>query len=138
MATLQNVTARDFMSANLVSFSADMDVLTAIQLLLEKGWSAGPVFDRLGNLVGILSEKDCIQVALNAGYHGEWGGKVSQFMSTSVITVDADDSILDVARRFVGSPFKLYPVVGDNRVIGHITRSHVLRAIDSMRGKYPV
>ena len=42
MATLQNVTARDFMSANLVSFSADMDVLTAIQLLLEKGCSAGP------------------------------------------------------------------------------------------------
>lgn len=138
MATLQHVTAKDFMSASLVTFSPDMDVLTAIQRLLETGMSAAPVLDRLGNLVGILSEKDCMKVALSAGYHGEWGGKVSQFMSPHVVSVDADESILEVARKFLESPYGLYPVVRDNRVIGHITRAHVLSAIDSMRGKYPV
>lgn len=138
MATLQHVTAKDFMCANLVTFSPDMDVLTAIQLLLENGISAAPVLDRLGNLIGILSEKDCMKVALNAGYHGEWGGKVSEFMSAQVVAVDADESILEVAKRFIDKPFKRYPVVRDNEVIGHISRADVLRAIDSMRGKYPV
>ncbi|MGB0213147.1 CBS domain-containing protein [Algiphilus sp.] len=39
---------------------------------------------------------------------------------------------------FMESSFKRYPVVSDNRLVGNISRSDVLRAIDALRGKYPV
>ncbi|WP_420427620.1 CBS domain-containing protein [Algiphilus sp.] len=126
------------MSAHLLTFTPEMDVLNAINLLLEQGISGAPVVDRLGNLVGMLSEKDCMRVALNAGYHGDLGGKVRDFMSPRVVTIDADTSILEVARMFMESPFKRYPVVSDNRLVGNISRHDVLRAIDSLRGTIPV
>jgi CBS domain-containing protein len=131
------IRVQDYMSANLVTFSADMDVLAAIDQLLEKGVSGAPVLDRLGNMIGMLSEKDCLKVALNAGYHGDLGGRVADFMSPTVVTVDADTSILEVAKMFLQSPFKRYPVVKDNRLVGNIARADVLRAIDALRGKYP-
>lgn len=126
------------MSANLVTFKPETDVLTAISDLLEKGISGAPVVDNLGNIVGMLSEKDCMRVALNAGYHGDLGGRVGDFMSPTVTTVDADSSILEIARMFLQAPFKRYPVVSDNRLVGSISRADVLRAIDALRGKYPV
>ncbi|WP_290577282.1 CBS domain-containing protein [Algiphilus sp.] len=135
---LDKIRVQDYMSAHLLTFTPETDVLNAINELLEKGISGAPVVDRLGNLVGMLSEKDCMRVALNAGYHGDFGGKVRDFMSPRVVTVDADASILEIARMFMESSFKRYPVVSDNRLVGNISRSDVLRAIDALRGKYPV
>ena len=81
----------------------------------------------------MLSEKDCLRVALNAGYNQEAAGRVADYMSTNVITVDADASIIDVAKMFLESPYKRYPVVDeDNRLVGQISRSDVLKAIDAV------
>lgn len=130
---LHSVSVKDYMSANLETFSPDMDVMQAISRLIEKGISGAPVVDRLGNIVGMLSEKDCLRVALNAGYNQQLGGRVSEFMSPNVVTVDSDASVLDVAKLFLESPFKRYPVVdGDNRLVGQISRSDVLKAIDAV------
>lgn len=130
---LHSVTVKDYMAASLVTFTPEMDVMEAIALLLEKGISGAPVVDKLGDIVGILSEKDCLRVALQAGYNQERAGRVSEFMSPKVVTVDADTSIMDVAKMFLESPFKRYPVVDDgNRLVGQISRSDVLKAIDAM------
>lgn len=130
---LHSVTVKDYMAASLVTFTPEMDVMEAIALLLEKGISGAPVVDKLGDIVGILSEKDCLRVALQAGYNQERAGRVSEFMSPNVVTVDADTSIMDVAKMFLESPFKRYPVVDDgNRLVGQISRSDVLKAIDAM------
>ena len=130
---LSSVLVKDYMTANLVTFSPDMDVMEAISRLIEKGISGAPVVDRLGNIVGVLSEKDCLRVALNAGYNQQMGGRVSEFMSSNVVTVNSDTSVLDVAKMFLESPFKRYPVVDDaNRLVGQISRSDVLKAIDAI------
>ncbi len=126
---LHKVSAKDYMAANLVTFKPQQDVLEAIHLLIENGISGAPVVDNLGNIIGILSEKDCLKVALNAGYEQRSGGKVEDFMTNTVHTVDAEDSVLSVAKLFIDSPYKRYPVVDDNRLIGQISRRDVLRAI---------
>ena len=46
--------------------------------------------DEHGNLVGVLSEQDCMRVALHAGYYGEPGGRVEEYMSTEVRTVESE------------------------------------------------
>lgn len=127
---LHSMLVRDYMEASLVTFKPEQAVLDAIRLLLEQGISSAPVLDRLGNICGILSEKDCLRVALETGYHGESGGTVGEYMSTGVITVDLESSILEVAKMFLKASHKRYPVLSDNRLVGVITRHDVLRAIE--------
>ena len=131
---LQSVKVKDYMTASLVTFAPDTDVLQAIRLLIENGISGAPVLDKLGNLVGMRSEKDCLKVAMDAAYHERHGGKVEDFMTPNVVTVDADSSVLDVAKRFIDGYFKRYPVVKDNRLVGQISRRDILKAIKALSG----
>ncbi len=126
------ITVREFMAANLVTFTPDMEILRAIHALVEKRISGATVIDDRGNVVGMLSEQDCMKVALHAGYHGELGGRVSEYMSTDVKTIDVDTSILELAELFLKSPYRRFPVMKDNRLVGQISRRDVLRAMGQL------
>lgn len=126
---LKPSTVKDYMSGHLVTFSPATDVLDAIRELVRHRIAGAPVLDDQGNLIGMLSELDCMKIALTAGYHGEFGGPVSEYMSQDTETVDAEMSIIDLAQRFLESGYRRYPVVNDNRLIGQISRRDVLRAL---------
>lgn len=123
---------KDYMSGKLVSFAPDTDARDAIHELLRHRISGAPVVDNFGNLVGMLSEFDCLPVILTSGYHGEPGGPVSELMATEVETVDANTSILDMAELFMASGLRRYPVMLDNRLVGQISRRDVLRALEAL------
>jgi len=129
---LKSVKVREYMAASLVVLHPEMEILRAIQLLVEHRISGAPVTDELGNLVGVLSELDCMQVALNAGYYEQLGGQVAEFMSRDVRTVQADTSIIALAQMFLDSPYRRYPVFDDNRLVGQISRRDVLRALGTL------
>jgi CBS domain-containing protein len=128
----KSVAVKDYMSANLVTFSPDMDILKAISLLIEKRISGGPVVDKQGNLVGVLSEKDCLEVALHASYHSESAGTVAEYMHAETKTVDADTNIVDIAGMFLRDGYRRYPVMKDNRLVGQISRRDVLMALENL------
>lgn len=128
----QTATVKDYMSGKLVTFLPETDVLDAIHELLQHRISGAPVVDNFGNLVGMLSEFDCMSVVLTSGYHGEPGGPVSELMVTDVKTVDADMSIMDVTQLFMKSGLRRFPVIKDNRLVGQISRRDVLRALAHM------
>ena len=120
------------MAASLITLSPEMEVMQAISILLKNRISGAPVIDSMDNMVGILSEKDCLKVALEAGYNEGRGGNVSEYMSNSVATVNADDSIFDIAKMFIETPYKRFPVIDDNRLVGQISRRDALKAIDTL------
>jgi CBS domain-containing protein len=126
----KSVVVKDYMARTLVTFKPDTDVLDAVHVLVEKRIAGAPVVDDAGNLIGMLSELDCLKVALHAGYHGDWGGPVSDYMSDGVKTVDAEMSIIDLAQEFLDTKFRRFPVVEKNRLIGQISRRDVLRALE--------
>ena len=126
----RSIRVRDYMSARVITFAPDMEILEAVHILVENRISGAPVLDLRGNLIGMLSEQDCIKVALNAAYHNEWGGRVEEFMSREVKTVDADASIVDVAEIFVEMSYRRLPVVERNRLVGQISRHDILRAME--------
>lgn len=123
---------RDYMAGRLVTFKPDTDVLDAIQELLRHRIAGAPVVNDEGELVGMLSELDCLKVALNAGYYGDWGGPVGDYMTPNVESIDADTSIIDVAQKFVDSGFRRFPVLRNNRLVGQISRRDVLRALSQL------
>ena len=128
---LASLKVKDYMAVNKCTFTPDMDILRAIHKMLESRISGAPVIDEHGNMIGFLSEKDCMQVALNAAYQQDGAaGRVSEFMTPSIDTIDVETPIIDVAERFLTGSYKRFPVVMDNRLVGTITRQNVLRALE--------
>jgi len=129
---VKSALVRDYMAGRLVTFKPDMDVLDAIHELLQNRIAGAPVVNDQGELLGMLSELDCLKIALNAGYYGDWGGPVADYMTPDVETVDADMNIIDLAQKFLQSGFRRFPVLRNNRLVGQISRRDVLRALQSL------
>jgi CBS domain-containing protein len=124
-----------YMSHHLIKFTPETDIQIAIKTLLKYDISGAPVVDKQGQLLGILSEKDCIRTILDGPYNQMPGGngKVSDFMSRDVRTVSADKTVLEVAFEFVMSNFRRFPVVENGKLIGQVSRRDILLAIVQMR-----
>ena len=129
MNPVKEMRVRDIMVTKPVVFTSDTDLLDAVSILVDRRITGAPVVDARGNLIGLLTERDFLRAALVAGYHGERGGCVGDYMSRDVEAVNADDSVLDVATRFVETKRRRYPVIKDNRVVGVVVRRDVLRAV---------
>ena len=120
---------RDYMAINLTLLRPEMEILHAMEVLLEKRISGAPVVDPDGVMVGVLSKKDCLRAALNATYYQEWGSPVAGFMSTVVESLYADMDLVTAAERFLASSFRRFPVLQDGNLVGQISRADVLRAL---------
>ncbi len=131
--TIKSCLVKDYMTRTLVTFKPETSVLDAIHELVKHRIAGAPVVDDAGNLVGMLSELDCLKVALQAGYHGEYGGPVRDYMTADVKTVNAEMSIVDLAQRFLDSRYRRFPVTDKNRLVGQISRRDVLRALELLR-----
>jgi CBS domain-containing protein len=129
---LKSCLVRNYMAGHLVTFKPEMEVMDAIHELVKQRIAGAPVIDDKGDLVGMLSELDCMKVALNAGYYGDWGGPVADYMSTSVESVDAEMNIVDLAQKFLDSGFRRFPVLRNNRLVGQISRRDALRALSEL------
>jgi CBS domain-containing protein len=125
---------KDYMAKGQLTLDPEMEVLRAAQLLLKSGLSGAPVLDRHGRLVGMLTERDCMQVALHGFYHGEPGGQVKSHMSQDPVYVSPEKSILSLAEMFIIGRFQRYPVLDNGRLVGVISRQDVMRAL---AGFYP-
>ena len=126
-----------YMAKRVISFQPEQDIWLAIDLMLKKGVSGGPVLDEEGRLVGILSEKDCLRVLIGMAYnnHPHEKDKVSSYMSTEVRTMPLNADILDVAQAFLSSHVRRFPVVDrEGKVKGHISRRDVMKAAQKLKG----
>jgi CBS domain-containing protein len=132
MTAISSKTVRDYMTTRLLTFTPDTEVMAALRQLVTRGHSGAPVVEEDGSIVGMLSEKDCLKVAVLANYEDVSPGVVRDFMSSSVATVSPDTSLLEVAGRFIDAPFKRFAVVVDGKLVGQISRSDILRAIDEL------
>ena len=121
-----------YMTTELVSFSPEDDILQSMRVLLEKQLSGAPVLDESETLVGILSMKDCMEIVYNTAYHQDWGGKVEQYMSREVETIEADSNILTAAEKFLHSHFRRFPVMRNGQLVGQISRHDILKALDEL------
>jgi len=130
-------TAKQYMTTDLITLEKDMNVYYAIGILLNNNISGAPVIDKNKKLIGILSEKDCLEVfaessqidialpsAISLGR-----GTVEQFMTKSISTIKADDDLYSVVDIFLKNNFRRLPVLQDEKLVGQISRRDILKAI---------
>lgn len=131
---LESVTVKDYVAKSSLHLTTDMQVMHAIQKLVENRVSGAPVLDLHGNLVGMLSQKDCLKVALSSSYHDEVAGSVAEHMSRQVTSLNTDNSILEAIELFVKFGYQRIPVMEENRMVGVISQHDALRALKTLRG----
>ncbi|EPJ46974.1 MAG: hypothetical protein OFPII_16340 [Osedax symbiont Rs1] len=129
---LKSVQARDYMSDKVVKLSAETDLFAAIDTLLEYRLSAVPVVNADNQVVGAISEGDCLKAILTLTYHEEEkGGTVGQYMAKEVSTVDIDTDIIAVSSLIIEKGVYCIPITQHGKLVGQINRSDVLRAVES-------
>jgi CBS domain-containing protein len=129
---LRSVLVKDHMSKNVVTLDPETEILKATHDLVQHDISGAPVLDSHGRLVGVLTERDCMRVAMQGDYHGTPAGLVKDFMSSDPQWVSPEQSILALADLFIKGRFHRYPVLDDGRLVGVISRRDVMQAM----GKY--
>ena len=125
---LTRPTIGDYMTTDLTTLPPDMEINQAMVLLLERRFSGAPVVNTTGDLVGVLSKKDCFKAAIQASYHERPGGLVAEYMTQDVETLEADMGLVGAAEAFLDSPFRRFPVLREGRLVGQISRADLLRA----------
>jgi CBS domain-containing protein len=128
---LTKITVADYMSKRLVTLAKDNDVIDAVKKLLDHKITSAPVVDQRGHLLGMFSEKDVMNIVLETVYNQSMSGKVGDYMTKEVISVNAESSIVDLAEKFQQSSVRSYPVFQDNDLVGIVSRTDVLRALAS-------
>ena len=90
----------DFMAKDLITFKPDTLIGTAIESILNHKISGESMVDENGDLVGILSEKDCLRTLFESSYYNNLSGHVKDYMSTEVITIDVNETLANVTDKF--------------------------------------
>ncbi len=122
---------REYMDTRPLNLRTDTPILDAVDFLLDSHITGAPVVDDDGNLVGLLSEKDCLRLIARGVDADVPKGSVGDFMSTELSTIEPDMNIYFAAGVFLSHTMRRLPVVEKGKLIGVITRFDILRAIHS-------
>ena len=132
----ENIKVSDYMSTNLITFRPDQSVMEVMNTLIKKKISGGPVVNEKNELIGIISEGDCMKQISNSRYYNQpmEDIKVEQHMATEVETIDGDMNVFDAADRFLTSRRRRFPIVNDGKLVGLISQKDVLKAALQLKG----
>lgn len=123
---MTQITARDFMATELLTFNPETDVLDAVQALVEHQISGAPVVDDDGRYLGMFSERCSMQVLLDAAYEQLAITDIGPFMDSEAQTIGPDTHLLSVAQVFLLTPFRRLPVLEDGKLVGVVSRRDVM------------
>lgn len=126
---MHSILVKDYMNHQPKFVSQDTNVREAVELLLKHDIIGVPVVDDGQNLVGYLSEQDCVEEMLNDTFYCEEPGKVKKVMQTHVLSVTPGTTIVELAQTIMHSRPKNYPVIDNGKLVGLISRTDVLRAL---------
>jgi CBS domain-containing protein len=90
----------ELMSIDPVTIGADEPAHAAEILMSERRISGLPVVDRVGRLVGVLSQTDIVRAHAAGQSLSNWPGlSVRHLMTAPALTIRVDESLIEAARR---------------------------------------
>ena len=133
----KNILVSHIMSRNLILFSPDQSIHDVMELFIKHRISGGPVVDTAGNLIGVISEADCMKEISESRYFNMpiLDKTVNHFMTSPVDTINASLSIFEAASMFSKSSRRRYPVLDKNRLVGQLSRKDILISVINMKSQ---
>lgn len=126
----------DYMTRELITFRPDQMVEEVIQALLKYKISGGPVVNENNELIGIISEGDCLKDISESRYYNMpmEQHKVENRMHKKVETIDGNMNVFDAAKVFLDSKIRRFPIVENGKLVGQISQKDILKAALEMKG----
>jgi CBS domain-containing protein len=141
--------AADVMVSPVITVGPDTTVQEVADILLRNRISAVPVLSQQGKILGIVSEGDLLRrVESGTQRHRSWwlellttkftlqdeyvkshSRKVTDIMTSNVLTVSPDTPLGDIASVLEKNGIKRVPVVTDGKLVGIVSRANLLQAI---------
>ena len=131
MASVPKTTAfsaGEIMTRRLVTLDPEMDVFKAIELLMKNRISGAPVVDKNGTLLGMFTEKSCLEVMVDAAYEGLPANLVGSFMNEPADTICEDTGMLSMAQIFLNKLTRRLPVLREGKLVGQVSRRDLIKA----------
>jgi len=116
--------ASDIMTSPVISIHGDSSIKEAEAMMTRYGVNVLPVL-REEKYAGIIS-REIVEKAL---FHGFGKSKSMEFSTTDAITVGPHTPIRDIERLMIEQNQRFMPVLDDDRIIGAITRTDLLRTL---------
>ncbi|GAA5316796.1 MAG: CBS domain-containing protein [Candidatus Pelagadaptatus aseana] len=126
---MQSILVKDYMDHNPHAIPKSTNIKDVVETLLRDKIIGAPVVDENNQLIGYVSEQDCVKDLLNDAFYCEEPGNVADVMKTEVATVTPDTSIVEIAQSILEKKHKNYPVVENGKLVGLISRSLILKAL---------
>ena len=132
--------AQDVMSSPVLTVYPEQSVKEVAALLAERGFTAAPVVDDDGHVVGMVTEADVLRDRIPVDARTRiWGDQVAEthpaqtvaeVMSTPAVAITPGADAAAIARMMLADHVRAVPVVDGGRgVVGIVTRRDLLRAI---------
>jgi CBS domain-containing protein len=127
----KSVEVSQYMQHKPVSVMADMNIYDASPIIFDNKVSGAVVVDEDNNLVGMLSELDCLRALITAVYNGaDPGGELVRDIMTAEVEVNhPTDDIISVATSMLDHKHRRRPIVEDGKLVGQLTCRQILGAI---------
>jgi CBS domain-containing protein len=119
----------DLIITNVFTVSPDMTLEEVVHLLVEKQIPAAPVVVKKNGgleVIGIISEKDCIEYLSSEVFYGNPGVTAKNMMERFPLCVSPETDIFSMAVIFTQHPHRHLPVVKKKMLLGFISRRDVL------------
>lgn len=131
------IKVKDYMSKNLITFKPEQSVEDVIETLIKHRISGGPVVNDDNELVGIISEGDCIKQISESRYYNMPlnDSSVKNHMITNVETIDGNLTIFDAANQFLNAKRRRFPIVENGKLVGLISQKDILKAAMTLKGQ---
>ena len=124
------------MSTDLVTVSPDTLVEDAAELMLDNGVGSVLVVDERNGLEGILTSTDFVKIVSRQKPKDRT--PVSKYMSTDIVTAEAQDDIQDVADAMIEHGFHHMPVVDETEgLIGIVTTTDLAAYLSQTEAPSP-
>ena len=136
-ATPTSLTVRDYMTTQLITFTPNQSIQEVVEALIKNKISGGPVVNDKHELVGIISEGDCLKQLSESRYYNMplEHDNVDKRMATNVETIDANLDVFEAANKFLQSKRRRFPIVENGKLIGQISQKDILIAALQLKGE---
>ncbi len=126
----------DYMTRNLITFKSDQKIEIVIDVLINQKISGAPVVNERNELIGIISEGDCIKHISESRYYNMPldNNTVEMHMAKNVETIDGNMNIFDAATKFIQAKRRRFPIVEDGKLVGQISQKDILKAVLKLKG----
>jgi CBS domain-containing protein len=126
----------DVMCTDLITFRPEQSIEEVIDSLIKNKISGGPVVNESNELVGIISEGDCLKQISESRYYNMpmENDNVEKRMIRDVETIDGNMNVLDAANKFLESRRRRFPIVENGKLVGLISQKDILKVAMNLKG----